>query len=115
MVEMKWEEFKRRFPHLAEELDRGDAKLQIDSVRTISEKADRTASNLSGYVPTVIDYLRRCDDEKEALATINYLESKGEITTQYATRLRTQLRTQGVRGFGPRKDDDHYQQKTANV
>jgi len=115
VVDMKREEFKRRFPHLAEELDRGGMKLQIDSVRSALEEAQKAASDLSGYTPTAIDYLRRCDSVEEALDTINYLESKAEITTQYAARLKAQLRRHGVRSFGLRKDDDYYQRWAAKV
>lgn len=113
MVNMGRKEFKQRFPNLAEELDSGNMKLQIDSVRTVLEEVDRAASDLSGYTPTAIDYLRRCDNERDALDTISYLESKGEITTQYATKLKAQLRGHGVRSFGPRKEDDHYQRQAA--
>jgi len=115
VVNVRREEFKRRFPHLAEELDNRNMKLQIDSVRTISEEADKAASDLSGYTPTAIDYLRRCDNEKDALETISYLESKGEITTQYAAKLKAQLKRHGVRGFGSRKEDDHYQRQAAKT
>lgn len=115
MVNMRREGFKQRFPHLAEELDSGNMKLQIESVRTVSEEADKAASDLSGYTPTAVDYLRRCDNERDALDTINYLESKGEITTQYAAKLKAQLKRHGVRSFGPRKEDDHYQRQAART
>jgi len=115
VANMKWEEFKRRFPHLAGELESGDIRLRIDSVRSVSEEANKAASDSSGCTPTAIDYLRRCDNEKDALDTIGYLESKGEITTEYATALRDQLKMQGIRSFGPRKDEAHYQRQAAKT
>jgi len=111
MASIKREEFRRRFPYLAEELDQSKMKLQVDSVRSVSEEAEKAASNFSGYAPTAIDYLRRCDSEEDALSTISYLESKGEIATEYANKLRDQLRTQGLRSFGSRKEDDYYQRQ----
>jgi len=111
MAGIRREELRRRFPSLAEELDRDKMRLKIDSVRSVSEEADKTVSEFGGYVPTAIDYLRRCDREEEALGTISYLESRGEVTTKYANRLRDQLRTQGLRSFGPRKEDDYYQKQ----
>jgi len=115
VVNMRREEFKQRFPHLAEELDSDNMKLQIESVRTVPEEADKAASNLSAYIPTAIDYLRRCDNEMDAFDTISYLESKREITTQYAAKLKAQLKRHGLGSFGARKKDDHYQRKTART
>jgi len=83
MVSIKREELRRRFPFLAEELDRNKMRLQIDSVRSVSEEADKAVSNFGGYVPTAIDYLRRCDIEEEALgksATWN-LKEKSQPNT----------------------------------
>jgi len=111
MVSTERQEFRRRFPHLTAELDQRQMGLQIDSVRSASDEADKAASNPSGYVPTAIDYLRRCDSEEDALSTINYFESKREITTEYATKLRDQLRIKGLGSFGSRKEDDHYQRQ----
>jgi len=76
MVSTRREDFRRRFPYLPEELDHSKMGLRVDSVRSASDEAERAASNLSGYVPTAIDYLRRCDSEEDALSTISYLESK---------------------------------------
>ena len=76
MVSTKREDFRRRFPYLAKELDQSEIGLRVDSVRSASDEAERAASNLSGYVPTAIDYLRRCDNEEDALSTISYLIQK---------------------------------------
>jgi len=63
---------------------------------------------LEGYVPTATDYLRRCDNDKQAEETINYLEKKGEISSEYADQLRKTLKEKGLRSFGPKKEHDYY-------
>ncbi len=42
------------------------------------------------------------------LPIISYMEKRGEIETQYATKLRRQLKERGVRSFGPKKEHDYY-------
>jgi hypothetical protein len=37
-----------------------------------------------------------------------YLQNKGEITCEYAQQLRCQLKKDGVRAFGPKKEENHY-------
>jgi len=105
LVDVEKEEFKRKFPHLAKELDGKTASLQIDAFRTHVEKASRYM--FQGYNPTAVDYLRKCDTEKQAAETIDYLERNGEIDKAYAEELRKQLKEKGLRSFGPKKDDDY--------
>jgi len=61
-----------------------------------------------GYNPDVIDFLRRCDNEKQAYEIIDYLEKRKEISAEYASQLRKQLRERGVRSFGSKKEDGYY-------
>jgi hypothetical protein len=100
MAEFGKEEFKRKYPNLASELEQGAGRVQIDSL----QKSDK----FQGYMPTPIDYLRRCDTEEQAIQTIEYLEGRKEITHEYAEELRKQLKEKGVRSFGPKKDEDYY-------
>ena len=100
MGEFEKEEFKRKYPNLARDLEEGSGRVQIDSVQSFDK--------FRGYMPTPIDYLRRCDTEEQAIQTIEYLEGIEEITHEYAEELRRQLKEKGVRSFGPRKEEDYY-------
>jgi hypothetical protein len=63
---------------------------------------------LRHFNPQAVDFLRRCDTEAQAEEIIVYLEKKGEITKEYACELRAQMKKDGVRCFGPKKDENHY-------
>jgi len=104
--------FRKMFPHLAAELEGGEHKVSIASLRSDVEVGEKAASKLfEGYNPDVIDFLRRCDTKEQAEEIISYLESRGEISEEYASRLRRQLKKKGVRSFGPKKEDDYYLKK----
>lgn len=97
------------FPNLSRELDVGDGKVPIDSVRTDPVSAEKSASDkFRNYNPTVVDFIRRCDTEKQARAIIAFLEKRGELTPEYAQELKKQLKSQGVRSFGSKKEDYYY-------
>jgi len=86
-------------------------KLEINSIRSNAEDAEKAAKaqkNLSNYSPDIIDFLRRCDNEKQAEEIITYMENRSEITANYAQKLRQQLRKKGVRSFGPKKEEGYY-------
>ncbi|MEM2887859.1 MAG: DUF2095 family protein [Candidatus Bathyarchaeia archaeon] len=103
------ERFKRLFPHLAEEMESGKNRISIKSIRTEPEAKENTAvSTFEGYDPDIIDFLRRCDNDQQALEVINYMEKRGEITKDYAIKLRKQLKEKGVRSFGTKKSEDYY-------
>ncbi len=108
-MDIEKKRFQRMFPHLAQELETGDHGTKINSVRsdpTTGEKA--VSKRFTGYVPDVIDFLRRCDKETQAEEIISYLENRGEISREYARKLRKQLKEKGVRSFGSKKEDDYY-------
>ena len=101
--------FKKMFPNLSEELESGDCKIPINEIRTDSEKSEKTVSDrFRNHDPNVIDFLRRCDTEEQAKTIIAYLEKRGEVSSEYAKKLRQQLRKDGVRSFGPKKEDGYY-------
>ncbi len=100
---------KKMFPNLAEELESGAQKKTIHSVRSDHNAGEKAASNcFSGYTPDIIDFLRRCDTDEQCLEIIKYLEKRKEITADYATKLKKQLKDKGVRSFGSKKEDDFY-------
>ena len=101
--------FKKMFPKLSEELEGGNSKVTIDSVRTDPDTAEKSISDkFRNYDPTVIDFIRRCDTEAQAEEIIAYLEKKGEVTKEYAAKLRKQLKKEGVRSYGPKKEYSYY-------
>ena len=97
------------FPNLAQELDSGNCKTTISSVRSdVHTGEEAVAKKFVGYTPDVIDFLRRCDKAEQAEEIICYLEKRGELSPEYATKLRKQLKTKGLRSFGSKKEDDYY-------
>ena len=124
---------KKMFPHLYEELEGGEVKVPIDSVRKNPSEAEAEAAEpeececdechepeeklaectenpdkLRHFNPQAVDFLRRCNTEAQAEEIIAYLEKKGEITKVYAHELRCQMKKDGVRCFGPKKEENHY-------
>ena len=97
------------FPNLSEEFKSGNCKLQIDEVRKDSETAGKAKPDkFRNHNPTVIDFIRRCDTEKQAKTIIAYLERRGEVSKENAKKLRQQLRKDGVRSFGSKKENGYY-------
>ena len=111
-MEIDKERFKKMFPHLAKELESGKDKVELTSIRSDVQTGERSSTKkFSGYIPDVIDFLRRCDNEEPTEEKIHYQEKKGEITPQYAQRLKKQLKKKVVRSFGQKKEEDYYLKK----
>ncbi len=103
------ETMRKMFPSLAKELADDENKVAINSVRTDAPSGEKASSRaFAHYNPDVIDFIRRCDTEKQAEEILVYMEKRGEIAKQYASKLRKQLKTKGVRSFGAKKEDDYY-------
>jgi hypothetical protein len=108
-MEFDKEQFKRMFPNLAKEMGSSKHKTAINSVRMDVHAGEKTASkDFTHYMPDVIDFIRRCETEKQAEEIVAYMEKRGEIRKQHADRLRKQLREKGVRSFGPKKKEGYY-------
>lgn len=108
-MEFDKKKFKSMFPHLADELEANQQKISISSVRSDANMGEHASSKrFDGYIPDVIDFVRRCDTEQQAKEIIDFLEKRREISREYAQRLRRQLQTKGVRSFGSKKQDDYY-------
>lgn len=103
-MEIEKERFKKLFPHLAEEIIRGKGKVSIDSYRADPVDGEKAVRRFAGYNPTVIDFIRRCDTEEQAEEIIDFMEGRGEISEEYAERLREKIRSEGVRSLGPKKN-----------
>lgn len=92
------EELRKMFPNLMKEIENTAPEEKIVL------KVDKSR----GFEPTVIDFIKRCDKDEEALEIIDYLERRGEITKEYAESLRTRIRERGVRSFGRKRKPGYY-------
>ncbi len=118
---------KKIFPHLYEELEKGEVKVPINAVRknpleaeavAVGEEYDcteeeftsctETPDKLRHFNPSAVDFIRRCDTELQAEEIIAYLQKKGEINTENAEQMRCQLKRDGLRSFGPKKEEYYY-------
>jgi len=108
-MEIDRKRFKRLFPHLSREIEARKQRVTISSVRSDLQTGEKSSfRRFVSYEPDVIDFIRRCDNEKQALEIVDYMEKREEISPDYARRLRRQIREKGVRSFGPKKEDDYY-------
>ena len=100
---------KKMFPTLTKELESEENRVDINSVRTDTANGEEAvADKFAHYMPDVIDFIRRCDTEKQAEEILAYMERRGEIEKQYSGKLRKQLREKGIRSFGPKKEEGYY-------
>ena len=102
-MELDEERFKKMFPNLAKEFKKQKVDLSL-----LLDETEKTSKRFIGYTPDVIDFIRRCDNKQQAEKIINYLENRGEISSEFARRLRRQLKEKGVRSFGVKKEEDYY-------
>lgn len=109
MTEYDPEYFRKRFPHLAEEMEDKTNALSLDSVRTDPEEAERASSPDRAKDPTAVDFIRLCDEDEEAVEIIDFLERQGRLEPEYAERLRIQLVERGLRSFGPKREPGSYE------
>jgi len=108
-MDIEKKRFKTMFPHLSREMEHKTHHIKISSTRSDVQTGENASSKrFEGYMPDVIDFIRRCDNEKQALEIIDFLEKRQELDSAYAQRLKRQLKQKGVRSFGPKKQDDYY-------
>ncbi|UCE11609.1 MAG: DUF2095 family protein [Candidatus Thorarchaeota archaeon] len=104
---MSDDEFREDFPALSEEIETGGTqKHRIDGVRVMSE--DEPEPAVVHFTPGVIDYIRRCDTSEQAIEIVEYLLKRGELSQKEANAIKVQLRSDGIRSFGAKKERDHY-------
>ncbi|MFW9925703.1 MAG: DUF2095 family protein [Candidatus Thorarchaeota archaeon] len=102
-------EFREAFPALSRELDEKTTKTyRIDGVRTMTEDADSGGAQKAAFEPDVVDYIRRCDTVAQAIEIVDFLLKRNEITQPQAREIKSQLKADGLRSFGSKKEKDHY-------
>lgn len=102
---MKHDEFKKRFPALAKEMEEGKGKADLE----FEVEPPKPRRRFAGYDPDIIDFIRRCSGEEEALEIIEYLRGRDEVSVDEAERLRRQLEEEGLMSFGSKKEPGHYE------
>jgi hypothetical protein len=102
---MEKKEFKKKYPKLAAEIESGEGKADIE----FNAKRPKPSRKFAGYDPDAIDFIRRCTTEDQAYEIIEYLEKRGEVTKEAADELCLQLREEGLRSFGRKKEHGFYE------
>jgi len=101
------EDFKDHFPAIFREIKEGKEGLIEQEMRTTA--GSKKVRKFQGYVPGVVDYICRCKTEEEAIEIINYLLEKGDITEDYAEKLKIQLKEKGLVFFGEHRSPGYYE------
>jgi len=103
------ERFRKAYPALSKELEAGTTQeYTIDGVRRMSEDQGEQTADEGTFLPNAIDYIRRCDTVPQAIEIVDYLLNRGELTTGQARDIKRQLKSEGLRSFGAKKEKDHY-------
>ena len=121
------ESLKKMFPNLYRELEEGNNKVSIDAVRKHPEEAEdgegcgcdepveettdagtETPDKLRHFYPQAVDFIRRCDTETQAEEIVTYMQKRGELTKEQASEILAQLKKEGLRSFGCKKEDGYY-------
>jgi hypothetical protein len=104
---MEKKDFKKRFPKLAQEMEKGISKADVD----FENAKPKRGRKFAGYDPNAIDFIRRCTNEDQAYEIIEYLENRGEVTTEEAEKLCIQVKEEGLRSFGRAKVPGFYERE----
>jgi hypothetical protein len=103
-MEIDKEDFKKKFKNLAKEMGIKEDNTSIIPVKYEKLKKEK----FRNYKPDVTDFLRRCKNKEEALEIIKYLHKKREITSKEASQLKKKFRSEGIRIFGSKKEENYY-------
>ncbi|MBD3230772.1 MAG: DUF2095 domain-containing protein [Candidatus Lokiarchaeota archaeon] len=117
MLDEDKEEFKKKFPNLAEEIMNKEQNIPITSIRSKDTRKKIKKRKMQDELrnPDVIAFIRRANNDEEAEEIIDFCLKKGEITEKYANNLKLQLAVYGVRSFGSKKEPGYYEKKYRNL
>jgi hypothetical protein len=104
---MEKEEFKKKYPKLADELETGTGKADIQ----FEVEKPKPQRKFAGYNPDVVDFIRRCKEDSQAYEIIEYMKNREEITIEEAEKLCKQLEEEGLKSFGRRKEPGYYERE----
>jgi len=98
------------FKEAVEELEHEEPQIET------SEETEQNAENTweqhrekELLDPDAISFIRRCSTADEAREIIEYLEKRGELTSELASKYRDQLTSSGLESFGPKKGPGYYE------
>jgi hypothetical protein len=74
----------------------------------MSEEPEKKSADTGTFLPSAIDYIRRCDTVPQAIEIVDYMVNRGELTPTDAKTIKKQLKADGIRSFGAKKEKDHY-------
>ena len=103
---MEDKEFKKKYPKLADELEQGVGKSELNF------EVEKPKRKFAGYDPDVIDFIRRCTNETQALEIIEYMKNRDEVSLDEAERLCKQLEDEGLQSFGKKKVPGYYERES---
>ncbi len=104
---MEKEELRKKYPKLIEELETGTGKADIQ----FEVEKPKPKRKFAGYNPNVIDFIRRCTNDSQALEIIEYMKNREEISFEEAEKLCKQLEEEGLRSFGRKKEHGYYERE----
>jgi hypothetical protein len=117
------DEISNQFPHLIEEISTRKKSIKIDSIDMNVEQEKEETSQKSNnlypnelYNPGVIDFLRRCTNNEDAINILDYLMERREITKQDYHRYKNIISQEGglkqlIEEFGGLKRPGYYMRK----
>ncbi|MFX0024842.1 MAG: DUF2095 family protein [Candidatus Hermodarchaeota archaeon] len=116
-------ELEKQFPNLMSEISNKKKSIKIDSVDFNIESKSK-AKNLTKTEdykedlinPGVIDFIRRCTNNSEALEILEYLLKRKEINLEFYKKLKNQIRKKDgleklIKDCGGLKKPGYYERK----
>ena len=105
---MEKKKFRDLFPHLADEIESGRSTVDLEGETVGTRGALNANRKWAGYDPDIIDFIRRCEADEQAVEIIDFMAKEGKISSEMAEKLRKQLEEEGVRSFGKHKEAGYY-------
>lgn len=102
------EYFREKFPNLYKEIENDTKSVGIDGVRTDRDEGEKAAKHDRSSGPSVVDFIRLCETEEDAVEIINHIQEQGKISEDHARELRNQLARDGLRSFGSKREPGEY-------
>ncbi len=117
------DEIRNHFPHLIEEISTRKKSLKIESIVMNVEQENEKKPQKSNthypdelYNPGVIDFLRRCTKNEDAIDILEYLKERKEIPPEDYHRYKKTILQEGglkqlIDEFGGLKKPGYYMRK----
>ncbi|MBD3340146.1 MAG: DUF2095 domain-containing protein [Candidatus Lokiarchaeota archaeon] len=121
-IEYKEEEFRDKFPKLAEEMGSQTKTIKIESIKFESKKEEDEKSiapkkDIPNELinPGATDFIRRCSSIEEAFEILDFLLKRNEITKLKYGKIKKEITREGLKKFiekcGGFKGSGYYEKK----